>query len=206
MEKFSKLKRILHNASMEKRAFLSKLADDVNNPSSFDETVPPIEQSQQSEGGEEGLQESQPGAQGAPGEDYAAVPDENYAGDQNVDLGGTPEEVGARAAQAFIGPEVMQMAMQGDPAATELISRTAGQIAGGIATSFMKSQMEPQMGMQPGMEVGMPPQQGGMMQPPPPQVNQTTPEDDLANSIAPVPMQTANQAGASPNDVPATPY
>jgi hypothetical protein len=200
MDKIAQLTKIASKMHMEKRSFLLKLADDVNDPSKFDESVPPVEENQQSEEDESSPTMSQrtPAMQpGAGGEDFAAVPEEGYG--EGEGMGAGPEEMGARAAQAFIGPEVMQMAMEGDPAATELISRTAGQIAGGIATAFAQSQMQqqPMGGGQPGMEqAGMPSQ--------PPQINETTPEDDLANAIAPVPMQVAGQAEAGPNDVAAT--
>jgi len=204
MDKIAVLQTMSEQLVDDRRSFLMKLADNVNDPSKFDESVPPVEQNQQSEQDEDSPAQQQPGQQETEEDQYAAMPDENYGAQGEMDMGGSPEEVGARAAQAFIGPEVMQMAIQGDPAATELISRTAGQIAGGIATAFMKSQTEqpPMMG-QPGME-GDPSMQGGMGAPQPPQINQTTPEEDLAAAIAPIPSQALASAEGGTSDQPAT--
>jgi hypothetical protein len=45
----------------------------------------------------------------------------------------TPEEAGARAAKAFLGPNIYAAAQQGDPAAIDLIAKTAAAVAGQAA-------------------------------------------------------------------------
>jgi len=45
---------------------------------------------------------------------------------------GTPEEAGARAAQMFIGPDIMAAAASGNPGAAEIVARTAGAIAAAV--------------------------------------------------------------------------
>ena len=180
---------------MDKLAILLKLANDVNDPSKFDESVPPVEQNQQSEGGDDQSPikpQQDPNQQEQPGEEeYAATPDEG----QEEEGGDTPEAVGARAAQAFLGPEVMQMALQGDQAAADLISRTAGHIASSMANAFVQSQNGGQ---------GGDPSQGGQMGQPEPQLNDTTPEDDLAASIAPTPNEALASSEGGTSDRPAT--
>jgi hypothetical protein len=110
-----------------------------------------------------------------------------------------PEAVGARAAQSFIGPEVMQAAMSGDPAAADLIARIAGQVAGAVSETALKaagnaSQMGtagvPAEGGVPGEGVVGP---GAQAVPAAP----STPEQDLANEIVP-PAQAAPVPAAAP--------
>lgn len=169
---------------------LQKLATEVNDPSNFDETVPPVEAAREGEKDPNSPaipqdQVNKPGFENAEtGEQYEAIPDESMQEDAGV----APEEAGARAAQAFLGPEVMQMALGGDPAAADLVARTAGQIAAQTTMAAANFQMQPagQMGDQ-----GMMDQGGGQEMAP--AINQTTPEDDLASSIAPLPNETLSQ-------------
>jgi len=62
-----------------------------------------------------------------------------------------PGEIGARAAQAFIGPEIMEAALSGDPNAQEIIARTAGHVAGSVAEAALKT-----MGSAEMVEEGVP--------------------------------------------------
>lgn len=102
----------------------------------------------------------------------------------------SPEAIGARAAQSFLGPEVMQMAASGDPVSIDLIARVAGQIAKSTAEMINESgaqgQMQPQVDPNTGMPIGaeqeMAPQQ------------MTTPEEDLANEVVPQEQMQAPQA------------
>jgi hypothetical protein len=186
------------------RGMLSKLA--TTDPSSeFNETVPSINQDRAAynESSETGTGantgtfkkavpaqniQSQGQAQG----DAAAVPME----DPNQMMPEGPEAMGARAAQSFLGPDIMSAAMSGDTAAMDLIARTAGQVAGAVTEFAMRGPAGNggagnggEMGMDPS-QVGAEGEQGGMMAPggqmggaaPAPI---TTPEQDLASEIVP---------------------
>ena len=127
------------------------------------------------------------GPPAAPEEDpYAAVPMEGE--EAAPPEGDTPEAVGARAAQAFLGP-IMDGAMQGDPNAQNIVAQAAGSVAGSVADSYAKSQMAGGAG-----GAGMPPEMA------PPAV--TTPEEDMANQIvqepAPAPVPPENGEAQPP--------
>ena len=127
-----------------------------------------------------------------PGSDqYAAVPIAegfNQEDQYQEDVGGAPPEM-INAAHSFLGPEVMQSAMGGDPTAQDLIARTAAQ----VGTAFMNmsnsavSQQQAMQGGQPGME------DPNMQQQEVPQ-GITSPEEDLAAELVPnIPQM--NQGG-----------
>ena len=126
-------------------------------------------------------------------EEYAAVPQE--AGAQVAPEQETPEAVGARAAQAFLGP-IMEGAMQGDPNAQDIVAKAAGNVAGAVAAQYSKSMagspaVAGEAGAMPGAEPMAPPAI-------------TTPEEDLANQIvqAPAPVQAPGQTPAPGGQVP----
>lgn len=104
--------------------------DNKDSKSEFNEKVPTSEPPKDKNG-----QKQPPAAPpaAAPQEPPVAVPIGAPAAAEG------PETVGARAAQAFIGQEVMTAAMQGDPAAQDIVSRTAGQVAGAVAESAVRS-------------------------------------------------------------------
>lgn len=113
------------------------------------------------------------------GEEYAAVPQEGEMPPEEAPAEDTPEAVGARAAQAFLGP-IMDGAMQGDPNAQSIVAQAAGSVAGSVADSYAKSQSAGAAGGMPGQEMAPP--------------AMTSPEEDMANQIvqqpaAPVPGQ-----------------
>ena len=148
----------------------------VNGAASFNENVPATQTAQSPGTGYPSNSEPAgvvpPGAEGAAPqeeEEYAAVPEEGAPVEEAP--ADTPEAVGARAAQAFLGP-IMDGAMQGDPNAQEIVAKAAGSVAGAVSAQYNKSM------------AGSPAVAGkgaGMVPPPPPVV--TTPEEDMANQI-----------------------
>lgn len=107
---------------------------------------------------------------------YAAVPQEE-APVEEAPTQDTPEAVGARAAQAFLGP-IMDQALTGDPASQDIVAKAAGSVAGSVAAEYSKS-----MGNSPAI-AGEAQQGAPMAQQPPPPPAVTTPEEDMANQIA----------------------
>jgi len=112
---------------------LAKIAADDN--SEFDETVPGAEENDD-KNNEKDKEGKKPQENPPPVPPVEAAP---VAPAVAPVEGGSPEEAGARAAQAFIGPEIMGAAISGDPGAQEVVSRTAGQIAGAVAESAARS-------------------------------------------------------------------
>jgi len=149
-----------------------------------------------------------------PGDEFAAVPEGAPAEDMAPDAGGqsTPEEAGANAARSFLGEDTMQAALSGDPGAQDLVARTAGQVAGSVSAEAARSQS-----MQAPAEAPMPeeeplpeegevpvegedPAMGGQPIP-----GAASPEDELANEIAPAPAQApvgAQPAPGGPQQMP----
>ena len=162
----------------------------------FDENVPAMNQQnaemmqQQSQGGDYYGNGVSPKAavplQGQ--EQMGGAPQEEPMPEAPVD--NSPEAIGARAAQSFLGPEVMQMAASGDPVSIDLIARVAGQIAKSTAERVDESgaqgqaqpEIDPNTGMPIGAEQVAPPQQ------------MTTPEEDLANEVVPQNQVQGGQA------------
>lgn len=119
-----------------------------------------------------------------------------------------PEDIGAKAAQSFLGPDVMQAAMAGDPNAANIVARTAGHVAGAVAEAAANAgagapdpAMDPAMdpaaqGMEvPGDPAAMP-AEGAPVDPNAPPVDPNappvapeaaagTPEQQVADSIVP---------------------
>lgn len=114
-----------------------------------------------------------------PEEEYVEAPPEG------------PEAIGARAAQSFLGPEIMQAATAGDPAAADLVARTAGQVAGAVTEAVARSGggAAPMEGEVPNEE-GLAPEMAPAI---------ATPEEDLANEIVPATQPAAMPA---PGQVP----
>lgn len=103
--------------------------------------------------------------------------------------GQAPEDVGAAAARAFIGPEVFQAAVAGDPGAINLVASVAAQIAS------QAQNPQPQVQGAPGMDqtmtdAGVTPEEyeammaSGQMEP------AQSPEEQVANLIV-APQQAA---------------
>ncbi len=193
----------LARACPKVRKMLKKTAQD---DTMFDENVPVVENAQGMQMG--GAQK--PGMM--PQQQFYMPQQDQFAAqpmEGEMQEGGnyeeTPEQMGARAAQAFLGPEIWNAALQGDPNAQNIISRTAGQVASSVTemSANMMAGVYPQedqgydqnnQEMNPGMEVQASP--NGAAQGPstnPVQSNQaiTTPEQDLANSLAPNSPQSA---------------
>ena len=121
-------------ASSEKaRNFVLHLAKVANGESDFDETVPAMN-TEQLEADKAALPSQSPKENVPP--EPAAVPEEAPVAAPAPE---GPEAIGARAAQSFIGPEIMQAAASGDVAAADLVARTAGQVAGAVAESAIKA-------------------------------------------------------------------
>jgi hypothetical protein len=141
-----------------------------------------------------------------------------------------PQEIGAMSARAFLGPEVFNMAMQGNPNAQDLIGRVAAHIAQ-VGTDSASNQMD-QMIQQQSMSQnegyaatpdGYAPQEGGVIDPNAVPVDQNgvpidqnaipvnsnvaqgvvTPEEDVANDIVPpaAPSKASTGSSIKPNSV-----
>ena len=113
-------------ASSKFRDLLLKVAE--NESTEFNEAPPVADDTEEKDGGKPKKKEAS--TEGNPpfppeGAPQGAVP-------PPVAPGGTPEELGARAAQAFIGADVMAAAASGDPGAADVIARTAGAIAAAV--------------------------------------------------------------------------
>ena len=204
----------LAKSSPKARDFVLHLAKVASGDSSseFNESVPAMN-TEQLEADKASLPSQTPGKPNQPPVAEPAVPPMEQAPVEAAPAPEGPEAIGARAAQSFIGPEIMQAAVSGDPAAQDLISRTAGQVAGAVTEMLTRAgasqgNMAPAEGPVPA-EGGIPaegggtPMAGGMA----PAI--ATPEEDLANeiippvapvaSVAPVaPGMPAGQAPASP--------
>lgn len=151
--------------------------------SSFNETVPSTQIGMQSSE-TQGMAQPEKNAVVDPNSDqYAAMPmqqDQQIPEQPQIDI--PPEMVSA--AQAFLGPDVMSAAMQGDPNAADLIARSAAH----FGSTFMN--MSNQGGMAP-MDPNAGMDQSGMpMQPP---MGITSPEEDIASELVPN-MPTPQQA------------
>jgi hypothetical protein len=182
------------------RPGMKKIAQ--NTSTSFNETVPstdtgmPLVQDQ-------GQPAPMKNANVNPASDpYAVVPqeyDDQAAVPEDMGFQAPPEMIGA--AQSFLGPEIMQSAMAGDPTAMDLVARTAAHVGSNFmnmsagAAGAVPTGMEGQPGaegMQPGVE-GQPEIPAGM----------TSPEEDLAAELvpniapAPMPGQMGQGAGQS---------
>ena len=176
-------------------SILEKLAEGgfgggaTNDPSKFDESVPPMmDQSQGQDPNSPIMTQDQQNQEGSIADSpYAAVPQQPEVA--------PPVDPGIAAAQAFIGPEIMQAAMGGDMNAANIVGAAAGHIAR-IANSTP-----------PVDQTGaFNPTADQMMAPPPPQI--TSAEDDLANAIAPMPNEVLSQVegGGSQQGQPSTQY
>ena len=162
--------------------------------SSFNEGVPSTDLGMQT-AETQGMPQPQKNAVMDPNSDqYAAVPmDQGQQGMENPQTNIPPEMVAA--AQAFLGPEVMQAAMQGDPNASDLVARSAAH----FGSTFMNmtnqaSGMPVPTGTEQQVNDGQAP------------VGITSPEEDIAAELVPnipapqqaVPGQSGIPAGQSP--------
>jgi len=199
-----KLSSIIAKAKQDP-AFASSLmamtkiaASKKDDESEFNEGVPATDQKDQ----KEDLSGQQAGKVAQPVDNSQVVEDQTIpvgADQQGQVVQEGPEAAGARAAQAFIGPEVFQAALQGDGNAMQLISMVAGQVSAAATSAAAAPQAAPQAGMDPtSAEAGVNPeeyaamQQTGMMQPAP------TPEEQVANMIVAPQQQPAAQPVAPP--------
>ena len=67
----------------------------------------------------------------------------------------TPEEYAIEMAHMFLGQELMEAAMSGDPEAKDLVARTAGHVATSMASSYASSyHQDSQYGDEQGVEPG----------------------------------------------------
>ena len=181
--KLDDLLKLATHSEKAKKALISmaKIADGGQD-SGFNETVPAMSEDQAAYQNGQKQQQPPPEAaqEAAPQDESAAVPMEEPAPAEG------PEAIGARAAQNFIGAEVMSAAMQGDPNAADIIARTAGQVAAATTESAMKA--VPAAGETPtagvpalGAEEGGAVVQGAEAVP----AAAASPEEDLANEIVP---------------------
>ena len=165
--------------------------------SSFNESVPSTDLGMQT-AETQGMPQPQKNTVMDPNSDqYVAVPmDQGQQGMENPQTNIPPEMVAA--AQAFLGPEVIQAAMQGDPNASDLVARSAAH----FGSTFMNMANTtgasiPVTGLE---QQGLPRQQAP--------VGITSPEEDLAAELVPnlptpqqaVPGQAGVPAGVSSED------
>jgi hypothetical protein len=148
-------------------------------PASFNESVPSTNLGLQ-ESDSQGQAQPQKSAKVDPASDqYSAIPIEQEGQEQEQQQqSSVPPEMVA-AAQSFLGPEVMQAAMSGDPNAADLVARTAAHF-GSTFMNMSGSQaaaVPGAEGMDPNATGGMPGQQAP--------VGITTPEEDLAAELVP---------------------
>lgn len=189
-------------SSPKGRDFVLHLAKVANGDSSseFDET-PPAMNTEQLETDKASLPSQSPEKQAQP---PVAVPQENAMPmEPTAPAPEGPEAAGARAAQSFIGPEVMQRAVSGDPAAQDLVARTAGQVAGAVTEAAARATAPvtgptPEEGVAPPAEGATMVDQGVVAPGVPIAPAVSTPEEDLANEIVP-------PASATPTQVPPVP-
>lgn len=180
-------------------------ADATGGPTQFSETVPMAEQ--QNMYGEQATEQNQMGAtkQAQTGADEQALPPEQAAQlNQQPAEAQTPESVGANAARAFLGPEVLQAALAGDQNAIQLVAAATGHVAGSVADNFAKSQIN--AGVPAEAQADMVPPEGTQTAP---SILSTgnSPEEQIASLICPPQQQgqpisggEAPQQEQAPND------
>jgi len=189
---FEDLVKLAAKSPKAKQTLLSMLKFANNSNTEFDEKVPSMEEengNHKNGTGKEGEPPAEQNGGQAPAQQAApvAAPAAQPEG---------PEMAGARAAHGFLGPDVMQAAMAGDPAAADLVARTAGQIAGAVSESILRSTPDASMMGTAGVPAqgGMPGQgavgPGAQAVPAVPGAP-ATPEQDLANEIVPPPQAVA---------------
>lgn len=187
---------------------LMKLADGDKNKTSFNESVPAADEqdNQDQLNGQQQMAAPQDNSESAYAQQQQMLPQGQAA---NLNSGTTPEEMGARAAQAFIGQQVLSAAASGDPGAMDLVSRVAGQIASSVTENAYKEQggtISPELMNQPQEDSSYVDQNGNPVQQE--QVMSTpTPEQMIADAIvAPVeeqaPSPTPPQTPAEPSQQP----
>jgi hypothetical protein len=188
------------NPMLTKLATLIKLAEDEGGD--FDETIPADGEGEDK--GEKPVEDKQGGQPPQPGQPQEQVEDPGMPPPMPEE---TPEDYGARAAKAFLGQEIFMAAAQGDQAAVDIISRTAGHIAASVTDAASKAMYADGGQMSdPGMgEQGMPgDQMGGMpveqtMQPQGP----STPEEEVADQIVASPAGNGAMQGTPAPQAPA---
>jgi hypothetical protein len=169
-------------------------------PASFDESVPSTDAGLQASDSQ-GQAQPQKNAKVDPNSDqYAAVPingEEQMEQEQTQGSNVPPEMVAA--AQSFLGPEVMQAAMSGDPNAADLVARAAAH----FGSTFMNMTAgNAQAAVVPGAE-GMDPAAAGGVPGQQAPVGITTPEEDLAAELVPnVPSPQQAVPGAQGTPMP----
>jgi len=134
---------------------------------------------------------------------YVATPmDSNGGQQQDTSAMQIPPQMAA-AAHSFLGPEVMQAAMAGDTNAQDLIARTAAQMSSAFMnmSAGAQPQAAPAQGGQPGddgytEQAGIPAAPGAAPGAGTPTQGITSPEEDLANELAPDTTQMPIQQGA----------
>jgi len=177
-----------------KLASLVKTADDKGDQ--FNEQIP--SQEEETENGEKPVINKQEGQQP---EGEAQVEPEGEVVEEPMPEE-TPEDYGARAAQAFLGPDVFNAAMQGDQMAIDLIARTAGQIAATVSQNAANEMANGANGEAAPVTEGEVDEYGnpinGEAQPVGEELAApavATPEEEIANQIVAEPVPT----GAPPN-------
>ena len=126
---------------------------------------------------------------------YAALPIDQSQGQEQSQGSSIPPDM-VEAAQAFLGPEVMAAAMQGDPNAQDLVAKASAQFGASFMNMSAGASVQPSMGVEGNMAPGAMPGQSAP-------VGITSPEEDLASELVPnvnamAQQQVVPQAGAQP--------
>jgi hypothetical protein len=182
------------NRDPKVRKYLLKWAG-IDDTSKFNENVQSLENENTGQYSGQGMQNMFP-KQAVPVNGFpppgVQMDDQGAAGDQAAaeQEANDPTMVAVRTAQAFLGPEIMDQALNGNQNAMELLSRTATQMASNAVQGGLTPQEPQDMGGGQGMDEGQyaaVPNTVGM-----------TPEDELAERI--IGVQDVN---AYPNAFPA---
>jgi hypothetical protein len=148
---------------------------------SFDESVPSTKTGMEADDSQGKPQPKKNAVTDPSSDQYVAVPN-NQGQEQQQDPNAqqpssiSPEAV--QAAQAFIGPEIMQAAMQGDPNAQDIVAKAAAH----FGSTFMNA-AQGASAQQPPVDASGAPQPGMSGQAAP--VGITSPEEDLAAELVP---------------------
>jgi hypothetical protein len=146
-------------------------------PASFNEQVPSTAVGMEASDSQ-GQAQPQKSAKVDPASDqYAAIPIEEGQEQEQQPQGSTVPQEMVDAAHSFLGPEVLQAALQGDPNAADLVARTAAH----FGSTFMNMANSAQAAVAPGAENMEQGAVSGQQAP----MGITTPEEDLAAELVP---------------------
>lgn len=154
---------------------LIKLADNSQQAASFNETVPSTDIGMQMADSQGMAQPMKQPVVDPSSDQFAAVPTGYNSNQDGTPQSAVPPEM-IEAAQSFLGPEILQAALQGNPNASDILARTAAHFGSTYMNSLNQSQTAPEA-------QGSAVPEGAVPQSPTPGI--TTPEQDLASELVP---------------------